>query len=164
VFRRGFFRHPCGNGERLRFGRRLIDRVQDEASLIVHHMPTYDAEPFACTRMKAVSNNDFSMQSLVGSMLDLVQGPQTESEDQDVLGNQRYAVQTQIWTALIAMLVLKYLQLKSTFVWSLSNLAALLRHQLFVYRELYAWLNKPFEAPPALEAIHDAQLVLELGI
>jgi hypothetical protein len=80
------------------------------------------------------------------------------------LGTSANAVQTQIWTALIAMLVLKYLQLKSTFGWSLSNLAALLRHQLFVYRELYAWLNQPFEAPPALEGIHDAQLVLELGV
>lgn len=79
------------------------------------------------------------------------------------LGTSANAVHTQIWTALIAMLVLKYLQLKSTFGWSLSNLAALLRHQLFVYRDLFPWLNKPFEAPPALEGIHDAQLVLELG-
>ena len=79
------------------------------------------------------------------------------------LGTSANAVHTQIWTALIAMLVLKYLQLKSTFGWSLSNLAALLRHQLFVYRELYAWLNNPFEPPPGLEGIHDAQLVLELG-
>jgi len=30
-------------------------------------------------------------------------------------------VRTQVWTALIAMLVLKYLQLKSTFSWSLST-------------------------------------------
>jgi len=79
------------------------------------------------------------------------------------LGTSANAVHTQIWTALIAMLVLKYLQLKSTFGWSLSNLAALLRHQLFVYRELYAWLNNPFEPPPGLEGIHDAQLVLELS-
>jgi len=79
------------------------------------------------------------------------------------LGTSANAVHTQIWTALIAMLVLRYLQLKSTFGWSLSNLAALLRHQLFVYRELFAWLNQPFEAPPALEGIHDAQLVLDLG-
>ena len=78
------------------------------------------------------------------------------------LGTSANAVHTQTWTALIAMLVLKYLQLKSTFGWSLSNLAALLRHQLFVYRDLYTWLNKPFEAPPALEGIHDAQLVLQL--
>ena len=61
------------------------------------------------------------------------------------------------------MLVLKYLQLKSTFAWSLSNLVALLRLQLFVYRDLFTWLNAPFEAPPSLEGIHDAQLVLNLG-
>jgi len=79
------------------------------------------------------------------------------------LGTSANAVHTQIWTALIAMLVLRYLQLKSTFGWSLSNLAALLRHQLFVYRDLFAWLNNPFVAPPALDGIHDAQLVLDLG-
>jgi hypothetical protein len=78
------------------------------------------------------------------------------------LGTSANAVHTQIWTALIAMLVLRYLQLKSQFGWSLSNLAALIRHQLFVYRDLYNWLNNPFEAPPALEGIHDAQLVLDL--
>ena len=79
------------------------------------------------------------------------------------LGTSANAVHTQIWTALIAMLVVKYLQLKSTFGWSLSNLVALLRLQLFVYRDLYTWLNAPFEAPPSLEGIHDAQLVLNLG-
>lgn len=35
-----------------------------------------------------------------------------------------------------------------TFGWSLSNLAALIRYQLFVYRDLFAWLNAPFEGPP----------------
>jgi hypothetical protein len=79
------------------------------------------------------------------------------------LGTSANAVHTQIWTALIAMLVVRYLQLKSTFGWSLSNLVALLRHQLFVYRDLHAWLNSPFEAPPALEGIHDVQLVLSLA-
>ena len=57
------------------------------------------------------------------------------------LGTSPNAVKTQIWTALIAMLLLKYLQLRSTFGWSLSNLVALLRHQLFVYRDLNAWLD-----------------------
>ena len=79
------------------------------------------------------------------------------------LGTSANAVHTQIWIALIAILVLKYLQLKSTFGWSLSNLVALLRLQLFVYRDLYTWLNAPFEAPPNLEGIHDAQLVLNLA-
>jgi len=79
------------------------------------------------------------------------------------LGTSANAVHTQIWVALIAMLVLRYLQLKSTFGWSLSNLAALLRHQLFVYRDLFVWLNTPFEAPPALDGIHDVQLELDLA-
>ena len=43
------------------------------------------------------------------------------------VGTSANAVRTQVWTALIAMLVLKYLQLKSQFSWSLSTLAALLR-------------------------------------
>jgi hypothetical protein len=66
------------------------------------------------------------------------------------VGTSENAVQTQIWTALIAMLLVKYLQLRSTFGWSLSNLVALLRQQLFVYRDLTSWLNDPFQAPPAL--------------
>ena len=36
------------------------------------------------------------------------------------------------------MLILKYLQAKSSFGWSLSNLAALLRQQLFIFRNLWA--------------------------
>jgi hypothetical protein len=78
------------------------------------------------------------------------------------LGTSANAVKTQIWTALIAMLILKYLQLRSRFSWSLSNLIALLRHQLFVYRDLFAWLDNPFEGPPALAQIDSKQLAFEL--
>ena len=56
------------------------------------------------------------------------------------VGTSANALHIQIWTALIAMLLLKYLQLRSSFGWSLSNLTALLRQQLFVYRDLYRWL------------------------
>jgi hypothetical protein len=77
------------------------------------------------------------------------------------VGTSANALKTQIWTALIAMLILKYLQLKSSFGWSLSNLVALLRQQLFVYRDLWTWLDCPFEPPPALTAIYD-QLRLAL--
>jgi IS4 transposase len=77
------------------------------------------------------------------------------------VGTSANALKTQIWTALIAMLVLKYLHLKSQYGWSLSNLVALVRHQLFVYRDLYVWLDAPFEAPPALAGLHDQQLALE---
>jgi len=79
------------------------------------------------------------------------------------VGTTENAVQTQIWTALISMLLIKYLQMKSTFQWSLSNLVALLRQQLFVYRDLFAWLNDPFQAPPALAGLHDAQMDLVFG-
>ena len=79
------------------------------------------------------------------------------------LGTNANAVKTQIWTALIAMLVLRYLQLMSTFGWSLSNLAALLRHQLFVYRDLFGWLNTPFEGPPQLADAAKAQLSLGIA-
>lgn len=65
------------------------------------------------------------------------------------LGASANAVKTQIWTALIAMLIVKYVQMKSTFGWSLSNLAAMLRHQFFIFRDLWAWLNAPWEGPPA---------------
>jgi IS4 transposase len=63
------------------------------------------------------------------------------------VGTTENAVNVQIWTALIAMLLLKYLLLKSTWTWSLSNLAAMLRFNLLSYRDLWAWLNAPFEIP-----------------
>lgn len=77
------------------------------------------------------------------------------------VGTSANAVMVQIWTALIAMLLVRYLQLRSTFGWSLSNLIALLRHQLFVYRNLIAWLNDPYEPPPKLKTAD--QLPLALG-
>ena len=64
------------------------------------------------------------------------------------VGTSENALHIQIWTALIAMLLIKYLQLRATFGWSLSNLVALLRQQLFVYRDLWTWLDDPFQPPP----------------
>jgi hypothetical protein len=64
------------------------------------------------------------------------------------VGTSANALHIQIWTALIALLILKYLQLKARFPWSLSNLVALLRMNLFVYRDLWAWINDPFTTPP----------------
>ncbi len=76
------------------------------------------------------------------------------------VGTTENAVQIQIWTALIAMLILKYLQLKSTFGWSLSNLIALLRQQLFVHRDLWKWIQDPFQSPP--EVAPDLQMALPM--
>ena len=78
------------------------------------------------------------------------------------VGTSANALKTQLWTALIALLLVKYLQLKSTFGWSLSNLVALLRQQLFVYRDLWVWIDDPFQPPP-LPATLPEQLALQLG-
>ena len=64
------------------------------------------------------------------------------------VGTSAKAVRTQIWTALIAMLLIKILQQRSTFAWALSNLIALLRWNLFTYRCLWEWINRPFDTPP----------------
>jgi len=60
------------------------------------------------------------------------------------LGTSENAVKSQLWTALTAMLILKFLQLKSKLSWSLSNLAALFRMNLLVYKDLWDWINAPF--------------------
>jgi hypothetical protein len=66
------------------------------------------------------------------------------------VGTSENALYIQIWTALIAMLLIKFLQLKSTFSWSLSNLVAFLRWNLFSYKDLWEWINKPFEVLPEI--------------
>ena len=64
------------------------------------------------------------------------------------VGTSPNALKTQIWTALIAMLVLKYLQLRSQLTWSLSNLVTMLRWNLFTHRDLWHWIDKPYGTPP----------------
>jgi hypothetical protein len=64
------------------------------------------------------------------------------------VGTSANALMIQIWTALIAILILKYLKFKASFQWSLSNLVALLRYNLFAYRDLWGWINNPHEPPP----------------
>lgn len=63
------------------------------------------------------------------------------------VGTTENAVQVQIWIALITMLLLKFLQLQSTWPWSLWNLAALLRFNLLTYRNLWSWLKAPLGCP-----------------
>jgi len=63
------------------------------------------------------------------------------------VGTSENAVKIQIWTALISILLLKILQMRSKIGWSLSNLSAMLRFNLLSYRELWVWLNKPYQSP-----------------
>ncbi len=79
------------------------------------------------------------------------------------VGTSANALKTQVWSALIAALLFKWVQLRSQRNWSLSNLVALIRQQLFVYRDLFELLNKELQPPPELAGIHDAQIPMNLA-
>jgi len=74
------------------------------------------------------------------------------------VGTSENALLIQIWTALIAMLLLRWLHFLSKKNWSFSNLAVLLRMNLFTYRDLKDWLSDPFGTPP----LQPQQLQLDL--
>ena len=74
------------------------------------------------------------------------------------VGTSANALLIQIWTALIAILVLKYLKYRSQFQWSLSNLVAMLRYNLFTYRDLWVWIDQPYEPPPV--TVYQEQMAL----
>ena len=74
------------------------------------------------------------------------------------VGTSKNALLIQIWTALTVILLLKYLKFRSSMNWSLSNLVAMLRYNLFTYRDLWLWLDNPFEVPAIVPGEH--QLLL----
>jgi hypothetical protein len=77
------------------------------------------------------------------------------------VGTTENALHIQIWTALIALLLLKWLHHLSQANWSFSNLASMLRLNLFTYRDLRDWLHNPFGTPPIIPA--PEQLALRLA-
>ena len=76
------------------------------------------------------------------------------------VGTSENALRIQIWTALIALLLLKWLHHLSKANWSLSNLASMLRLNLFTYRELTKWLHNPTETPPLLPVAEQLMLAM----
>ena len=69
------------------------------------------------------------------------------------IGTSENALRIQIWTALIALLLLKYLHHLSKHGRSMSNLATMLRLNLFTYRDLQDWLHDPFGQPPVIPSV-----------
>jgi len=63
------------------------------------------------------------------------------------IGTSANAVLIQIWTAMIVILLLKYLKYIAKYGWHLSNLVAFIRLNIFVKIDLYTWLNNPFVKP-----------------
>ena len=125
-----------------------VEDKQEEMAFLTNHLY------WGATTVTSVYQDRWQIESFFKSLKQLLRV-------KTFVGTSPNALKTQIWTALIALLLLKYLQLRSTFGWSLSNLCALLRQQLFVYRDLFPWLNDPFQPPPALADWHDRQLSLE---
>ncbi len=74
------------------------------------------------------------------------------------IGTSKNAVLIQIWSALICLLLLKYLKAKSKINWSLTNLFSLIRLNLLTYRNLWTWLDNPFDSVPIAE--EEEQLLL----
>lgn len=71
------------------------------------------------------------------------------------VGTSENALRIQIWTALIALLLIKWMKHQSRSGWCLSLMAAALHWNLFVYRDLREWLADPFawnvDPPPIIQ-------------
>ncbi len=78
------------------------------------------------------------------------------------VGTSENSLLIQIWTALIAMLILKWMHHLSEAGWSLSNMASMLRMNLFTYRDLLQWLQEPFGTPPILPSAQQLSLTFSL--
>ena len=64
------------------------------------------------------------------------------------VGTSENALRIHIWTVLIAILLIKYMQFRSAFEWSLSNLVVFLRWSLPTHKDLWAWIDDSFHASP----------------
>jgi IS4 transposase len=136
------------HGVELRLRRIVIwnEQKQEKLVFLTNHLD------FAASTIAAIYKDRWQIESFFKSMKQLLRV-------KTFVGTSANALKIQMWTALIAMLILKFLQWRAQFGWSLSNLVALLRYQLFVYRDLYQWLDDPFQPPPALAPLEE-QLVL----
>ena len=94
------------------------------------------------------------------------------------IGVSDNALRIKIWTALIpqgtislpfnkerqihlvAMLVIKWLHYRSKAGWSFSNMASMIRMNLFTYRDMIEWLNKPNATPPLIPEPEQLRLAL----
>jgi len=79
------------------------------------------------------------------------------------IGTSENALRIQIWTALIALLLLRWLHFLSKAGWSFSNMAAQFRFNLFTYRNLLDWLADPLGCPPITPEDRGVQLALDFS-
>jgi hypothetical protein len=64
-------------------------------------------------------------------------------------GTSENAVKCQLWTALTAVLLIRYMQACSTISWAFSSLIIMFRWNMFDHLDLFEWLNQPhYKKPP----------------
>ena len=64
------------------------------------------------------------------------------------LGTNKNAVMSQIWCAMIALLLLRHLKQNAKYPWHMSNLVSLIRLAMFSTINLVEWLNNPLRLEP----------------
>jgi IS4 transposase len=126
----------------------VYDPAKDETLVFLTHHFTFGA-----TTIAAIYQDRWQIELFFKAL-------KQNLEIKTFVGTSANALKVQVWTALIALLLIKYLQLKVRFAWSLSNLVALLRMNLFTHRDLWAWLDPPFEGPPAVLVTTQGELGL----
>lgn len=78
------------------------------------------------------------------------------------IGTSQNAVEIQLWSALITMLLLRFLKARAKFKWHLSNLVAFIRLNVFVKINLWNWLDSPV-LPPRFKPPKFVQGVFNFG-
>jgi Domain of unknown function (DUF4372)/Transposase DDE domain len=111
------------------------DETQHEIVLLSNHLD------FGATTISAIYRDRWQIELFFKAL-------KQNLKIRSFVGTSENALRIQIWTALIALLLLRWLHHLSRARWSLSNLASMLRLNLFTYRDLTEWLDNPFDTPP----------------
>ena len=117
--------------------RRIVvqDSTGEEVVLLTNHLT------FGATTISAIYRERWQIEIFFRT---IKQGLKIKT----FVGTSANALAIQIWTALLALLLVALGRFRSTFDWHISRLVALLRVSLFTYRDLWDWLNDPFHTPP----------------
>lgn len=137
-------KHPSYGFEPVRL-RRIVVAAEDENGNVVPFELLTNNFALAASTIAQIYRDRWQIESFFKA---LKQNLRVKS----FVGTSANALKIQIWTALISILILKYLQLRARSGWSLSRLVALIRMHLFTYRDLWSWIDDPFaavaETPP----------------
>jgi hypothetical protein len=118
--------------------RRIVvwdEKKQQEIVLLTNHLQ------FSATTIAAIYKDRWEIELFFKAL-------KQNLKIKTFVGTSENALKLQIWTALISLLLLKYLQFTSQCGWPLCRLVAMLRLNLFTYRDLQDFLNDTFQAPP----------------